>query len=341
MTSVMACLDIRMDWERPAVAERSSRSRGNDSFPWPALQLGEIPPPSLLRGYIAVEHRKFREACATIWPVIDTEEASGPTGRRHTRSILGGAFSIAVHLGIAVMAYGMVPTDMELPTGSENLLPIEIIDEAAFAALEEGGAQAALPDFALALPDDIMDFDIRNDLAEHAEVALVEPEEKKQPVEEKPPVKVEKPVTKQPEIRRKPVKRQETQVARNGPSSRGTGTNNVSSASARKGRAGATEGMAGKAITANYRSKVIAHLGRYKSYPASANALRLEGSVRVTFSIGSDGLVKSASVSTSSGHNILDRDALSMLRRAQPFPKSEGSSPDITITTQIGYNYPR
>lgn len=55
-------------------------------------------------------------------------------------------------------------------------------------------------------------------------------------------------------------------------------------------------------------------------YPDEARRKREEGDVRVTFAIDRDGKVTSSAVTTPSGKVPLDREALAMISRAQPFP---------------------
>jgi TonB family protein len=55
-------------------------------------------------------------------------------------------------------------------------------------------------------------------------------------------------------------------------------------------------------------------------YPDEARQKREGGDVRVTFAIDRDGRVTSSAVTTSSRNALLDREALAMISRAQPFP---------------------
>jgi protein TonB len=59
---------------------------------------------------------------------------------------------------------------------------------------------------------------------------------------------------------------------------------------------------------------------RDQGYPAEALALGLEGAVRVTVVIGPDGRVKAASVAASSGHPLLDAEAVRKVRDAESLP---------------------
>ena len=68
-----------------------------------------------------------------------------------------------------------------------------------------------------------------------------------------------------------------------------------------------------------YRASVNAAATRFKRYPRSAIDNNWEGEVVVLMSIGADGRIASLRVRTSSGYEILDRQALDMFRNAKPF----------------------
>lgn len=93
----------------------------------------------------------------------------------------------------------------------------------------------------------------------------------------------------------------------------------VSSDTASERLSSASPGAAGPA-RASYSQRIVAHLNRHKSYPASARSRREEGTVMLTFTLDRHGKVISSHISRGSGHPELDREALDMLKRAQPFP---------------------
>lgn len=67
----------------------------------------------------------------------------------------------------------------------------------------------------------------------------------------------------------------------------------------------------------NYRGLVVAHLSRYKQFPADA---RDGGIASVSFSISGSGSVTSVRLARSSGSAAIDREVQAMVRRASPFP---------------------
>jgi len=64
---------------------------------------------------------------------------------------------------------------------------------------------------------------------------------------------------------------------------------------------------------------------RYKRYPAIALEKGWQGKVEVRMVIGANGMIASASIKASSGHDILDKQALEMLKKGNatvPIPAS-------------------
>ncbi len=56
---------------------------------------------------------------------------------------------------------------------------------------------------------------------------------------------------------------------------------------------------------------------RYKRYPAIAMEKGWQGKVEVRMVIGANGMLASASIKTSSGHDILDNQAMDMLKKGK------------------------
>ena len=66
-----------------------------------------------------------------------------------------------------------------------------------------------------------------------------------------------------------------------------------------------------------YRLALIVATRRYKRYPAIAMEKGWQGRVEVRMEIGANGMLASASVKRSSGHEILDNQALDMLKKGK------------------------
>jgi len=89
----------------------------------------------------------------------------------------------------------------------------------------------------------------------------------------------------------------------------------VASAGA-QARVAATEGMVARTI-AQYRQQVIGAAAAIKRYPPLANENNWEGAVEVQMRVRGDGTLAGLNVQKSSGHALLDEEALDMFRRAQ------------------------
>jgi len=71
-------------------------------------------------------------------------------------------------------------------------------------------------------------------------------------------------------------------------------------------------------LIAYYRLQVIGAARRYKRYPRAAMDNQWEGAAVVTMVIGADGRIREMTISHSSGHELLDRQAIDMFRKAKP-----------------------
>jgi protein TonB len=87
-----------------------------------------------------------------------------------------------------------------------------------------------------------------------------------------------------------------------------------------------------------WRSTVAALLERNKRYPADARNDR--GVAQIAFSIDRKGRVMSSRVVTTSGSSALDREALEMIRRAQPFPPPPAAlhGAEVSLTVPVRFN---
>ena len=74
------------------------------------------------------------------------------------------------------------------------------------------------------------------------------------------------------------------------------------------------------ALLDGYLSRPQGILQRNRRYPAAAVADRLQGVVLLGFSLDRGGRVLGGRVLRSSGHEVLDREALDLLYRVAPLP---------------------
>jgi periplasmic protein TonB len=74
-----------------------------------------------------------------------------------------------------------------------------------------------------------------------------------------------------------------------------------------------------------YDSQILERLQRFKRYPLAAHGA--SGTVMVQVELNRAGEVISGKVTKSSGNEILDREALEIIRRANPFPAFPAAKP--------------
>jgi periplasmic protein TonB len=80
-----------------------------------------------------------------------------------------------------------------------------------------------------------------------------------------------------------------------------------------------------------YRRILAAHVQSYQRYPALARNRHEEGLVELRVTIRRNGTIVAISVEHSSGSDILDREALATLKRADPLPPIPAGVPGPTI----------
>jgi protein TonB len=89
----------------------------------------------------------------------------------------------------------------------------------------------------------------------------------------------------------------------------------------------------------SYLGFVQDRIGRGRRYPELAIRLGLEGVVEVRVRVNPDGsLAGPPVISSSSGHDILDQEALRMVARAAPFPALPGGvvrATDLTVPVRF------
>ena len=76
-----------------------------------------------------------------------------------------------------------------------------------------------------------------------------------------------------------------------------------------------------------YNALVFGQLQRFKRYPSSARGA--QGTAVVSFVLNREGAVIESAVTKSSGNDVLDREALEILRRASPFPPFPAAKPGL------------
>ena len=89
-----------------------------------------------------------------------------------------------------------------------------------------------------------------------------------------------------------------------------------------------------------WKSQVVGMLERNKRYPSDARNRREQGVTQLAFSIDRQGRVVASRIVTSSGSSSLDKEALELAQRAQPFPPPppELAGAQISLTVPIRFN---
>jgi len=77
---------------------------------------------------------------------------------------------------------------------------------------------------------------------------------------------------------------------------------------------------AAAAATASWQGQILAHLNRFKRYPAEAQMRRHQGVAYLRFTLNRAGKVLRFTLQRGSGHELLDQEALALIERAQPLP---------------------
>jgi TonB family protein len=87
-------------------------------------------------------------------------------------------------------------------------------------------------------------------------------------------------------------------------------------------------------------SDAVRHLEQYKRHPSEAQAHRVEGVVTLNFRVNRNGHVLAREIVRSSGHPELDKEVISMIKRAQPLPPFPPSMPQdqLNLTVPIRFS---
>jgi len=98
-----------------------------------------------------------------------------------------------------------------------------------------------------------------------------------------------------------------------------------------------------KEVMLRYQDMVKQKIESCRRYPPWAKKQGFEGTVHLKFTILSTGLAKDIKIIKSSGFNILDKEAISTIKRAQPFPpippelKISSLSMEVSIVFTLQY----
>lgn len=92
----------------------------------------------------------------------------------------------------------------------------------------------------------------------------------------------------------------------------------------------------------SWEGLLLAHLEKFRRYPAQARANGVQGTVHIRFTMTRMGRVLKANIVRKSGDTALDREALATLLRAQPLPALPRDRPDLLdISVPIQFSLDR
>lgn len=160
-------------------------------------------------------------------------------------------------------------------------------------------------------------------------------QKKTQPQPEREVIRVEK-----PDVPTKPVEKV-TAVATDQLSPEAVETEQASVATQQATGVGEQVHSGGNpAAQQSYFSRIKARLSKYKRYPRKARSQGITGTALVSFVIQKNGKVSLPKLLQSSGHPDLDREALSVLERASPFPTipDDVSQGPLSLTLPIEFS---
>lgn len=111
----------------------------------------------------------------------------------------------------------------------------------------------------------------------------------------------------------------------------------VASATTTARQRGSTQGR--PAAEAAWQSRLLGHLEGFRRYPTRALRQRHEGVTYLRFSVDRHGRVGAVRLERGSGSDLLDAEALEVMRRAQPVPapppEIEGDPVEVVVPVQF------
>ncbi|MEA2792189.1 MAG: periplasmic protein TonB [Acetobacteraceae bacterium] len=90
-------------------------------------------------------------------------------------------------------------------------------------------------------------------------------------------------------------------------------------------------------VPSSWQTKLLAHLNRYKRYPADAQMHHRQGIAVVHFRLLPNGSAESVRLQSGSGTEALDQEAIVLIGRAAPLPAPEADTGPIDIAVPIQF----
>lgn len=260
----------------------------------------------------------------------------------------GLGLSTFLHVSFALAAFAFMPSAIRPLVergGTPAAIEVMLVGDVEANASVEGGR---LPEINFAVPEvppvDAPEFvparielpepDPPDTLRMPAELLMPKPSPLKRAAAPKvvPTAKV-KPVQPPGKTEARPSKLREA------PGRQGDGRSAADSRASARGGSGGAGAQAGTAAMSSYRTRVVAHLTRYKTYPEQAQDRGVTGRNAVTITLDRAGRITGSGLANGSGHSILDAATLAAVRRAQPFPPiPDGGPASFTVTISLRYD---
>ncbi|MDR2422888.1 MAG: energy transducer TonB [Deltaproteobacteria bacterium] len=199
----------------------------------------------------------------------------------------------------------------------QDFTPIAVVDFANFdpeGGDPEGGEEEKPPEPPSPPPEpeepeELPDL-VESQAEEAPEIAPPPPPEKKKPERKKPKVQPPPPA---------------------GPPSPVAGTG--------QGGSGGGTGRGNPDAMSAYKGQISRKLNQFKKYPTAAMTKGLKGVVRVNFRVNAQGRVSRARMVSSSGHAVLDEEAMALLKRCSPFPPIPASLGLTELELNVPINF--
>jgi protein TonB len=268
---------------------------------------------------------------------------------RHTASDKEVANAVLVDLAADVESTQAVLSDDKLPRDTQFSQPFELklaappdVEPLEETLAREAGAEPQREAKAEPLHQDEPLPDIEPLRQENPPAVLperVEPSKPKdEPIKRKVEIKKAKPVEKpKVEVKEKPVAKPKAEkpvrIAKLEETGKSAEQLVAPKASSPAPSGGSAAGLA------DWSARLRAHIERHKRFPADADPARDRGLARVSFVVDLQGRVLSQRLAGSSGSAALDREAISLLQRAQPLPPPPREMGRSSVSVIVPINF--
>jgi periplasmic protein TonB len=235
-----------------------------------------------------------------------------------------GSFLVAIALHAAAVI-GFQPNRSEGDTAGD---PTIMIDMDEVAAAPNQGQSEATPGPEQIQIDQISEASVaQEEVPEHTEKEQQEAEAPKLDAAKAPEPEVVPPEVKrtadtkpQEETKEKQTEKEHQAPSEARPESAPTSSPQAEPVKATEVTASTGAPIDDTAALVTWRSRLAAHVQRFKRYPAEALDRHLHGTALVRFTIDRAGAVIAAELVGRSGIEVLDRESLSLISRAAPLP---------------------